>query len=103
MSGLTSNLIVQGDVVAPFLLLKDVSTNATLIDVLDLIKSQRPQVVAFNFHRDENSTEVLRATTKISALLDDDGMKVVYVKSLPAAGAYSHELTAIFAFSRLND
>ena len=86
----TYNLVVQGDVVAPFLMFENVSANTTLVGVLARIKAERPQIAAFNFHRDEHSTEVLRATTKVSALLDDDGMKVVYVKSLPASGAYSH-------------
>ena len=103
MSSETFTLIVQGDAVAPFMKFDNVSASANLTDVLELIKAKSPQVAAFNFHRDEESTAVLKASTKVSSLSDDDGMKVVYVRAVPIAGENcSHFLAATLCFSRLN-
>ena len=88
---------------APCIEFNAVSRDSRLTQLVAPIRAQQANLPAFKFYKTENDSVELNPLESVASLLDNNGAKVVYVRPVPAAGAYLHELAAIFAFSRLND
>ena len=76
-----------------------------MADIVAQIRAQQANLPAFKFYKNNSDEQaaLLAPSTKIADLTEDGTEKIVYVRPVPAAGAYSHGIAAIFSFSLLNN
>ena len=101
-----ATVVVSGTIVAQGVVLYNVPTNNLIVQLVDGITEKRPDLLShnFGFYKNKECTLACELTDVVSSLESpSNNVFRVYIRPEPAAGAYLHELAAVFAFSRLND
>ena len=84
------NVLVSGIMVAPGVLLENISSTTPLIVVSKHTDLQCLSLPRYQFYKNADDEVALDPMEPIGSLLDKSGCKVVFVRPVPTAGAYSH-------------
>ena len=87
----TVNVLVSGDIVAPGLLLESISSSTSLIALSKHSDLQGLSLPRYKFYKNADDEVALNPLETVASLPDEKGTKVVFVRPVPAAGAYLHK------------
>ena len=86
-----ATVLVSGDIVPQGIVLRDVPSESFIAELCDLMQAKRKDLTqSFAFYKNKECTEECDLTEPVSSLGVSNGVHRVYVRAVPAAGAYLH-------------